>query len=92
MNPDLCPIQCAQSGACAAASYPPDSPKGRLNFLYPAFYLFVDNVEEMHNRAIEFGGIVEFDPQTCLMRTDNLELLTQAGIIGGFQATCKQRL
>jgi uncharacterized glyoxalase superfamily protein PhnB len=27
-----------------------------------AFYLFVDNVEEMHNRAIEFGGIVEFDP------------------------------
>lgn len=27
-----------------------------------AFYLFVDNVEEIHQRAIEYGAKVEFEP------------------------------
>jgi len=27
-----------------------------------SFYLFVDNVDEMHQRAIDFGAKVEFDP------------------------------
>ncbi len=27
-----------------------------------AFYLFVDDVDEIHKRALEYGAIVEFDP------------------------------
>jgi uncharacterized glyoxalase superfamily protein PhnB len=27
-----------------------------------SFYLFVDNVDEMHKRAIEYGAKVEFEP------------------------------
>ena len=27
-----------------------------------AFYLFVDDVEEVHQRAIEYGAQVEFEP------------------------------
>ncbi|HRG40124.1 MAG TPA: hypothetical protein PLC27_01930 [Saprospiraceae bacterium] len=38
--------------------------QARDQFLHmrTAFYLYVDNVEEMHLRAIEYGAKVEFDP------------------------------
>ena len=50
-----------------------------------SFYLYVDDVDEMHKRAVEFGAQVEFEPPICPTKTDNRELLILAAIIGGFQ-------
>ena len=36
--------------------------KGQFLNMRAAFYLYVDNVEEIHKRAIEYGAKVEFEP------------------------------
>ena len=36
--------------------------RGQFLNMRAAFYLYVDNVEEIHKRAIEYGAKVEFEP------------------------------
>lgn len=38
--------------------------KGQFLNMRTAFYLYVDDVEEIHKRAIEYGAKVEFEPAT----------------------------
>ena len=36
--------------------------RGRFLNMRTAFYLYVDNVDEVHKRAVEYGAKVEFEP------------------------------
>src|SRR5690606_21496186 len=36
--------------------------KGQFLNMRTAFYLYVDNVDEIHKRAVENGAMVEFEP------------------------------
>ena len=36
--------------------------RGQFLNMRTAFYLYVDNVDEMHKRAVEYGAKVEFEP------------------------------
>ena len=49
--------------------------RGQFLNMRAAFYLYVDNVDEIHKRATEYGAIVEFEP------TDMVYQDRQSGII-----------
>jgi uncharacterized glyoxalase superfamily protein PhnB len=49
--------------------------RGQFMNMKTALYLFVEDVDEMHNRAVEYGATVEFEP-TDLPYNDR-----QSGII-----------
>ena len=50
-----------------------------------AFYLFVDDVEEIHQRAVVYGAKVEFEPTDMPYEDRQSGIIDQVEIIGGFQ-------
>ena len=60
--------------------------RGQFLNMRTAFYLFVNNVDEIHKRAVDNGVKVEFEPADMDYEDRQSGIIDPSGNFGGFQS------